>query len=294
MRFLSFRTAPALAWGLVLAGLPADSVRAVEPAIQWRADYNAARKEAQEKGLPLLVEVGTEDCFYCKKQDATTFRDPGLIALVNARFVPVRVDANRDPAFAQALRVQLYPTTVLGAPDGRILSFLQGYTSADQMRDHLRRAAPAVTVSDVTATSEPADPPGRPRAAQAWDLLAAAREAFRAKRYADCLDACDRLAAGFADLPEGKEGETLAARVTGDPVRLAAACEQMAERTANLYLTLADTWEKKGQPQEARPVWRRRRGCARPERRVSRRKRSSPRCRSRRPECPFDPQVAVW
>lgn len=231
MTHTSFRTVTAL--GAALAGLAAGTARAADPAIQWRADYNAARKEAQEKGLPLLVEVGTEECFYCKKQDATTFRDPGVVAMVNSRFVAVRVDANRDPVFAQALRVQIYPTTVLGAPDGKVLSFLQGYTPADQLHEALKRAAPAVVVPEV-----PADRPAK-------DPLAAAREAFRAKRYADCLDACDRLAGS-------PEAEALAVQVTGDPEKLAAAVEQRNERTAALYLTLAAAWEKKGLPKEAK------------------------------------------
>jgi thioredoxin-like negative regulator of GroEL len=228
----SVRTAPGLLAGVALAALLAAPAPAAEPAIHWRADYNAARKEAQEKGLPLLVEVGTEECFYCKKQDATTFRDPEVVALVNARFVPVRVDANRDPVFAQALRVQIYPTTVLGAPDGKVLSFLQGYTPADQLQEALKRAAPPPTAPEPSSA--------RPR-----DLLASAREAFQAKRYADVLDACGRL----GDSPEA---EALAAQVTGDPEKLAAAIEQRNERTAALYLTLAETWEKKGQPKEAR------------------------------------------
>lgn len=230
---LSVRTAPGLLAGVALAALVAGEARAADPTIRWRADYNAARKEAQEKGLPLMVEVGTEECFYCKKQDATTFRDPDVVALVNARFVPVKVDANRDPAFAQALRVQIYPTTVVGAPDGKILSFLQGYTPADQLAEALKRAAPVVAVPEP-----PSDRPAR-------DPLAAAREAFKAKRYADVLDACDRLA-------ESPEAEALAAQVTGDADKLAAAIEQRNERTAALYLTLADTLEKKGQPKEAR------------------------------------------
>jgi thioredoxin-like negative regulator of GroEL len=229
---LSVRTAPGLLAGVMLAALVADTARAADPTIRWRADYNTARKEAQEKGLPLMVEVGTEECFYCKKQDATTFRDPDVIALVNARFVPVRVDANRDPVFAQALRVQIYPTTVVGAPDGKILSFLQGYTPADQLAEALKRAAPV-----VAAPEPPSDRPAR-------DPLAAARAALREKRYADVLDACDRL--------DSPEADALAARVTGDPEKLAAAIEQRNERTAALYLTLAEAWEKKGDAAEAK------------------------------------------
>ncbi len=326
--------------GLVLGVLSAAP--AAEPtAVLWRTDYNAARKEAQEKGLPILVEVGSADCAYCRKQEATTFRDPGLVALLNSQFVPLRIDADREPGLVQALKIQVYPTTVLAAADGKVLGFLQGYVAADQLLDHAKRAVlvastpdwvardlqeanKAVAAGDYTRAvtllkgilAEPRDSPARqkagqvlaeleqaaadrvarakeleargestaaaevlaevvrgyagtraaadaaarmswlaadakPRAVRARELLAAAREEFRSQRYADCLDKCELAAARFADLPEGKEAAALAEQVKGDPDRLSAACEQLNERTAALYLALAETWAKKGQPREA-------------------------------------------
>lgn len=334
---------PRAASGLVAVLLAATASAAEPTAVLWRTDYNAARKEAQEKGLPLLVEIGTEDCLYCRKQDATTFRDPGVVGLLNNQFVPVKVDGNRAETLVQALRVQVYPTTVLAAPDGKILGFLQGYVSAEQLRDQAKRsvlnaatpdwmardlqeANKAVAAADytravsllkgivaertespgrakaeqvlaelersaadrlarakeleaqgeLTAAAEAfaavvkdfagtqaaadaagrlvgvaADPAARSRSAQARDLLATAREEFRSNRLADCLDKCDLLTVRYADLTEGKEATTLATRIKADPDRLAAACEQLNERTANLYLTLAETWIQKGQPREA-------------------------------------------
>jgi thioredoxin-like negative regulator of GroEL len=244
MRISSLRVALGLAVGIVAAVWP---VAAAEPAaVQWRTDYHAARKEAQEKGLPVLIEIGTSDCVYCRKQDASTFRDPGIVMMLNNQFVPLRVDGNKERALVQALRVQVYPTTVLAAPDGKIVGFVQGYLSAKQLREHAKQAI----FSTTTETAK--EPPDRPRSAQVRDLLATARAEFRAERYAACLDHCEQVAAQFADLPEGKEASTLAAQVTSDPDRLAIVCERRNERTAALYLTLADAWDKKGQPREAR------------------------------------------
>jgi hypothetical protein len=77
-------------------------------------------------------------------------------------------------------------------------------------------------------------------------MLAAAREEFRTKQYADCLDKCERIVVRFADLPEAKEAAALADDIKGDPDRLAVASEQHDERTATTYLTLAEAWAKKG------------------------------------------------
>ena len=55
----------------------------------------------------------------------------------------------------------------------------------------------------------------------------------------------------YADLPEGKEAKALGDDIRGNPERLSIACEQMNERTAAMYLTLAESWARKGQRAEA-------------------------------------------
>lgn len=329
---------------VIAAGLVAPSARAADPPA-WRTDYNAARNEAQEKGLPLLVVVGTEQCFYCKKLDASTLRDDGVAAAVAGGFVPLKVDARANPELARALKVQVYPTTVMAGADGKIHAFIEGYLEPDRFAEHLKRAANASATTDwmardyqeagkavgagdypravsllkgvirdaddrpvgakarevlegverqaagrlvrareleakgftpeamdtladlmktyagtqaaadaATRLAGLADQPeaaDRLKARQARDLLALAKEEFRAGRYYDCLQRCDHLSAAFADRPEGRDGAGLAAEIKNNPDRLAAACEQMNERTAALYLTLAESWAKKGQTAEA-------------------------------------------
>jgi thioredoxin-related protein len=113
--------------------------RAVAQEVQWRTNYNQARKEALAKNLPLLLDFGTERCFWCKRLDATTFQDPRLVEVMNERFIPIKVDGERDARLTEALRVQSYPTLVLAAPDGRILGMLEGYMDAGRLSDHLQR-----------------------------------------------------------------------------------------------------------------------------------------------------------
>ncbi|MCX7700700.1 MAG: thioredoxin family protein [Gemmataceae bacterium] len=118
-------------------------VRASAQEPSWRTDYRSARQEAREKGLPLLVDFGTANCFWCRKLETTTFRDPSVAALLKEQFVPLRIDADRDPALAQHLRIQSYPTLVLAAPDGKILAFIEGYLEAPKLLPHLRAAVAA-------------------------------------------------------------------------------------------------------------------------------------------------------
>lgn len=339
-------TRPAVRAALFLfisIGTPAPAP-AADP-VRWRTDYNSARKEAQEKGLPMLVEVSTDDCYYCRKLEATTFRDPRITSLLSSGFIPLKIDANREPALARALKVQVYPTLVLAGSDGKIHAFIEGYMEADRLAEHMKRTVTNATTTDWAARDyneaskaiaaaeypravsllkglikEAGDKPVGVKARQvldevekqaagqvarakdletrgqtaeamdaltavvktyagtdaateaagrmaglterpemqhqqrlrrARDLLALAKEEFRAQRYHDCLQKCEQLAESFAELSEGKEALALAAEVKNHPERLAVACEQMNEKTAAMYLALADSWRKKGQDREA-------------------------------------------
>lgn len=133
------------------AQLPPPPNAVAPAAIVWRTDYNSARKEAQEKGVPLLIVVGTDNCFYCKKLEATTLRDPRVASLLGGGFVPLKIDAHQNPALASALKVQVYPTIVMASPDGKIHAFVEGYLDADRMAEHMKRTATAASTPDWLA-----------------------------------------------------------------------------------------------------------------------------------------------
>jgi thioredoxin-related protein len=313
--------------------------------VQWRTDYNAARKEATQKNLPLVLDFGTENCFWCKKLDATTFREPVISGLINERFIPLKVDAHVNVALTDALRIQSFPTIVLAAPDGKILGTFEGYLEAGRFQEHLQRvlaslsnpewmqrdyldASKAIAAADYArgiallksitedglnrpvqaksrellkdleqqaagklARAKQLDEKGQTteaintvsellrlyagtqaaaeagqllsnlaakpavkddvRGRQARTLLAQAREDYRTEQYLCCLDRCEVLRTVYADLPEGSEAVQLAAEIKNNPEWLQKACETATERVSGLYLSLAETLIRKGQPQQA-------------------------------------------
>src|SRR5437867_3572082 len=111
--------------------------------VRWLSDYNVARKEAAERGRPILLDFGTEGCLWCRKLDQSTFRDGMVAALLNDKFVALRVDADRDASLTQSLRITQFPTIVLAAPDGKILGVLEGYQEAPALAERLQKVAAA-------------------------------------------------------------------------------------------------------------------------------------------------------
>lgn len=144
-----------------LVALLATSGAAVAQDVKWFTDYTAARKHAVETGLPLLLDFGTESCFYCKKLDATTFRDPKVVARLNAGFVAVKVDANKYTRMTAALQVESFPTLILATADGRVIGRHEGYADVGELTALLNKA-PA---------SKPRPPTPKPAAANDLDEL---------------------------------------------------------------------------------------------------------------------------
>src|SRR5262245_7631823 len=132
---------------LVWAALMASAVHAAGTEVQWRSNYNEARKEAQEKNRPLLLDFGRENCIWCQKLDSTTFRDPAVVSLMNERFIPLKVSAETNAQLVEALNIQSFPTLVLAGPDGKILETIEGFKEAKVFEDHLQKALGTTVVA---------------------------------------------------------------------------------------------------------------------------------------------------
>jgi thioredoxin-related protein len=126
--------------------------------VKWRHDYVAARKEATETGRPLLLDFGTEACFWCKKLDATTFRDPRVVKRLNEGFIAVKIDAQKHPRMTEALQIDGFPTLILASPEGNVIGRHAGYADAAQLTALLGKApAPKADAPKPTKPALDAD-----------------------------------------------------------------------------------------------------------------------------------------
>jgi thioredoxin-related protein len=110
-----------------LVAISASSASGQE--VQWRTNYGSARHESAEKNRPLLIVFESEGCTWCRHMDATTFRDPRVVQLLNERFVPLKVHTGDDYAdvLVTGFRVQAFPTIAVVSPQGKILDIQEGY-----------------------------------------------------------------------------------------------------------------------------------------------------------------------
>ncbi|MGL6076917.1 MAG: DUF255 domain-containing protein [Fimbriiglobus sp.] len=218
--------------------------QAKDDVIEWRGDYDAARRDAHKLNQPLVLVIGTDECIFCRKQDASTFRDPALIALLNKQAVTVKVNGNKEPGFVQSLKIQIYPTTIIASPDGKIVSFLQGYITSDQLKDHVRNAISELVTTPDWATRDFADGEkalklgDAPRALALWKTIRSgvAESPVRGKAEAAIQSvekqASDRLAR--ASQLEVQQQHTAAFEVYADVIRQFSGTKAASEATTKL------------------------------------------------------------
>jgi uncharacterized protein YyaL (SSP411 family) len=65
--------------------------------VDWLPWGEEALRRAREEDRPLLVSIGYSACHWCHVMERESFEDPQTAALMNERFVPVKVDREERP-----------------------------------------------------------------------------------------------------------------------------------------------------------------------------------------------------
>ncbi|HEV2676870.1 MAG TPA: thioredoxin domain-containing protein [Aliidongia sp.] len=94
--------------------------------VHWRAWGAAALAESQSSGKPILLSVGYAACHWCHVMASESFGNPGIAALMNELYIPVKVDREERPdidaIYQQALALMGeqggWPLTMFLTPKG--------------------------------------------------------------------------------------------------------------------------------------------------------------------------------
>src|SRR5436190_13236677 len=127
--------------------------------VQWEEWGADAFARAARDGRPVLLSISAAWCRACHEMDRTTYADPEVAALVAARFVPVRVDADRRPDINERYNLGGWPTTAFLTAGGRLITG-GTFIAAEQMPAVLARVADAFVAraadwaADASAISE--------------------------------------------------------------------------------------------------------------------------------------------
>jgi hypothetical protein len=95
--------------------------------VQWNAWGEAAFARARAEDKPILLDIGAVWCHWCHVMDRESYENPEIAALINQRFVAIKVDRDERPdvdaryqAAVSAISGQGgWPLTAILTPDGR-------------------------------------------------------------------------------------------------------------------------------------------------------------------------------
>jgi hypothetical protein len=195
--------------------------------IRWREWGPPAFTEAKRADKLVLLDLTATWCHWCHIMDETTYSDPDVIRIVNSRFIPIRVDADRYPQVADRYLSDGWPTTAVLTPEGHVLA-TRTYVPPGEMSpmlvdvgDLYRRKRGEVDrmVEDLERAVEATWRSAAPDSAQAVPESTIVGRALDALRRAE-----DRANGGFADAPKFHDADAVTfllresrARGGGDP-----------------------------------------------------------------------------
>jgi uncharacterized protein YyaL (SSP411 family) len=89
-------------------------------AVEWLAWNAAAFARARAEGKPVLLSITAPWCGSSAEMDRSAFADLQVATVLNERFIPIRIDADRRPDIAERYSLGGWPTTAFLTDDGAI------------------------------------------------------------------------------------------------------------------------------------------------------------------------------
>ncbi len=108
--------------------------------IRWNDWEPAVFERARGEGKLVFLDISAAWCHWCHVLDRTSLADPRVVAILDASYLPVRVDTDRRPDVNERYNQGGWPTTAVLLPDGRLLTGAT-YLPPDALLDVLTRCA---------------------------------------------------------------------------------------------------------------------------------------------------------
>jgi len=89
--------------------------------IDWIEDYEAGIKLAKQQNKPILLAFYKLHTRFCSDMSQNTYNNPDVIDYVEANFIPILIDVDKQPEIAKRYNVNYYPTHYIKRPDSNEL-----------------------------------------------------------------------------------------------------------------------------------------------------------------------------
>jgi thiol:disulfide interchange protein len=122
--------------------------------IRFETSIQKAKARAAKEKKPILIDVYTDWCGWCKKLDADTYSKKDVSDYVNANFVSLKVNPEKDAAtkkFVDQYKVEGYPTILFTDATGKEIHRQVGYQPGPQFLQTVKTARAKAKPAPKTA-----------------------------------------------------------------------------------------------------------------------------------------------
>jgi Thioredoxin-like len=116
------------------------SATTVQPAdpIVWHESLESGWKESRRRGVPMVIYITSDNCHYCEAMKRDTWCDESIRQQLS-EFVAIRLTPNKNSETLDRIKLKMFPATLIGVPQGKIVDQHFGYQPPAQMHGILRK-----------------------------------------------------------------------------------------------------------------------------------------------------------
>jgi uncharacterized protein YyaL (SSP411 family) len=141
---------------------PAGKADTSPSSLTWLPWSDGVFAQAKHQQKFVLLDLEAIWCHWCHVMDTTTYRDPKVIALLNKKYLTVKVDQDSRPDLSNRYEDYGWPATVVFDGDGHEIVKRQGYLTPEEMASMLQAIiddpSPGPSIQAETKIDFPANP----------------------------------------------------------------------------------------------------------------------------------------
>ncbi|WP_146402229.1 thioredoxin family protein [Planctomycetes bacterium CA13] len=95
--------------------------------VSWFRDFRAGWRESVRRNVPMVIYISSDNCSYCEAMQRDTWCDSSIRQRLGRDFVAIHLTPEQNEATLRRIKVDTYPTTLIGAPEGKVVGHRRGY-----------------------------------------------------------------------------------------------------------------------------------------------------------------------
>ena len=107
--------------------------------IVWHDDLDSGWQESKRTGRPMVIFITAARCQFCDAMKNATWHDHGIESRVGNDFVAVRLSPERNAKELGRIHVDMYPTTIVALPQGKVIDHRKGFQPPELLHGLLNR-----------------------------------------------------------------------------------------------------------------------------------------------------------